>query len=100
MGGSGRATIPDQHTAQQQTRPKLCRLQNAPVPERSSLKKKDAGSFSQPEWHEAGRVREVSYWRVEGSLFEISALRSVGFFNWHSQSFPGSLDSPRWAWRR
>jgi len=33
------------------------------------------------------RVREVSYWRVEGSLFEISALRSVGFFNWNSQSF-------------
>src|SRR5208283_3374084 len=35
----------------------------------------------------AGRVRGVSYWRVEGSLFEISALRSVGFFNWNSQSF-------------
>ena len=34
-----------------------------------------------------GRVREVSYWRVEGSLFEISALRSVGFFNWNSQSY-------------
>jgi long-chain acyl-CoA synthetase len=37
--------------------------------------------------NQAGRVREVSYWRVEGSLFEISALRSVGFFNWNSQSF-------------
>jgi long-chain acyl-CoA synthetase len=37
--------------------------------------------------NEAARVREVSYWRVEGSLFEISALRSVGFFNWNSQSF-------------
>jgi long-chain acyl-CoA synthetase len=35
----------------------------------------------------AGRVREASYWRVEGSLFEISSLRSVGFFNWNSQSF-------------
>ncbi len=35
----------------------------------------------------AGRVREASYWRVEGSLFEMSALRSVGFFNWNSQSF-------------
>lgn len=30
---------------------------------------------------------EVTYWRVEGSLFEMSALRSVGFFNWNSQSF-------------
>ncbi|HKI12270.1 MAG TPA: SDR family oxidoreductase [Candidatus Acidoferrum sp.] len=37
--------------------------------------------------NEAARVRELSYWRVEGSLFEISALRSVGFFNWNSQSF-------------
>ena len=35
----------------------------------------------------AGRVPGVIYWRVEGSLFEISALRSVGFFNWNSQSF-------------
>lgn len=34
-----------------------------------------------------GRVRGVSYWRVEGSLAEISSLRSVGFFNWNSQSF-------------
>src|SRR5215471_12716699 len=35
----------------------------------------------------AGRVPGVIYWRVEGSLFEISALRSVGFFNWNSQNF-------------
>jgi len=33
------------------------------------------------------RVPGVTYWRVEGSLLEISALRSVGFFNWNSQSF-------------
>jgi long-chain acyl-CoA synthetase len=33
------------------------------------------------------RVSVVAYWRVEGSLLEISALRSVGFFNWNSQSF-------------
>jgi fatty acyl-CoA reductase len=33
------------------------------------------------------RVSAVSYWRVEGSLFELSALRSVGFFNWNSRSF-------------
>ena len=35
----------------------------------------------------AERVSGVTYWRVEGSLLEISALRSVGFFNWNSQSF-------------
>ncbi|HXY00872.1 MAG TPA: SDR family oxidoreductase [Candidatus Limnocylindrales bacterium] len=33
------------------------------------------------------RVSGVTYWRVEGSLFEMSALRSVGYFNWNSQSF-------------
>jgi thioester reductase-like protein len=33
------------------------------------------------------RASGVTYWRVEGSLLEISALRSVGFFNWNSQSF-------------
>jgi thioester reductase-like protein len=35
----------------------------------------------------AERVSGATYWRVEGSLFEISALRSVGYFNWNSQSF-------------
>ncbi|MBS1840409.1 MAG: SDR family oxidoreductase [Acidobacteria bacterium] len=34
------------------------------------------------------------YWRVEGSLLELSALRQVGFFTWHSQSF-----SERWKRR-
>ena len=42
---------------------------------------------SNPKSSEAGRVPSFSYWRVEGSLFEMSALRSVGFFNWNSQSF-------------
>ena len=42
----------------------------------------------------AARVSGVTYWRVEGSLLEISALRSIGFFNWNSQSF-----SERWVRR-
>jgi alcohol-forming fatty acyl-CoA reductase len=37
---------------------------------------------------------EVSYWRVEGSLLELGALRPVGFFTWNSQSF-----AERWARR-
>jgi long-chain acyl-CoA synthetase len=43
--------------------------------------------ISNPSRGEAGRVPGVTYWRVEGSLLEISALRSVGFFNWNSQNF-------------
>lgn len=34
------------------------------------------------------------YWRVEGSLLEVGAMRAVGFFTWNSQSF-----SERWARR-
>ena len=36
----------------------------------------------------------VSYWRVEGSLLQLGALRPVGFFTWNAQSF-----SERWARR-
>jgi len=42
---------------------------------------------SNPKSKAAARVPGFTYWRVEGSLFEMSALRSVGFFNWNSQSF-------------
>src|SRR5262245_10573451 len=34
------------------------------------------------------------YWRVEGSLLELGALRPVGFFTWNAQSF-----AERWARR-
>src|SRR5271166_6174166 len=37
---------------------------------------------------------DVTYWRVEGSLLELGALRPVGFFTWNSQSF-----AARWARR-
>jgi thioester reductase-like protein len=36
----------------------------------------------------------MTYWRVEGSLLEMGALRPVGFFTWNAQSF-----SERWARR-
>src|SRR5713226_7541518 len=41
-----------------------------------------------------GASRSVTYWRVEGSLLEVGAMRAVGFFTWNSQSF-----SERWARR-
>jgi long-chain acyl-CoA synthetase len=40
------------------------------------------------------RDGKVSYWRVEGSLLELGAMRPVGFFTWNAQSF-----SERWARR-
>ena len=41
-----------------------------------------------------GKASGVTYWRVEGSLLELGALRPVGFFTWNAQSF-----SERWARR-
>src|SRR4029077_2223700 len=43
---------------------------------------------------EHSRAGTVTYWRVEGSLLEVGAMRAVGFFTWNSQSF-----SERWARR-
>jgi long-chain acyl-CoA synthetase len=37
---------------------------------------------------------KTTYWRVEGSLLELGAMRPVGFFTWNSQSF-----AERWARR-
>jgi thioester reductase-like protein len=41
-----------------------------------------------------GAPRSVTYWRVEGSLLQVGAMRLVGFFTWNAQSF-----SERWARR-
>ncbi len=41
-----------------------------------------------------GASPSVTYWRVEGSLLEVGAMRLVGFFTWNAQSF-----SERWARR-
>jgi hypothetical protein len=38
--------------------------------------------------------RNPIYWRVEGSLLEVGAMRAVGFFTWNAQSF-----SERWVRR-
>src|SRR5882724_7440880 len=49
----------------------------------------------QPESHiGADGQGAVIYWRVEGSLLEMGALRPVGFLTWNSQSF-----AERWARR-
>src|SRR5258705_10966954 len=42
----------------------------------------------------ANATGQVSFWRVEGSLLELGAMRPVGFFTWNSQSF-----AERWARR-
>ena len=45
--------------------------------------------------HARETAREpVTYWRVEGSLLELGALRPVGFFTWNGRSF-----AERWARR-
>jgi alcohol-forming fatty acyl-CoA reductase len=40
------------------------------------------------------RTRETVFWRVEGSLLNLTAVRPVGFFTWNAQTFV-----ERWARR-
>src|SRR5579863_3117189 len=42
----------------------------------------------------AAPLREPVFWRVEGSLLNLTAIRPVGFFTWNAQSF-----LQRWARR-
>jgi len=42
----------------------------------------------------ASAGKPVTYWRVEGSLLELGALRPVLFFTWNSRSY-----AERWARR-
>ena len=42
----------------------------------------------------AGKRPETVFWRLEGSLLELGAMRPVGFFTWNAQSF-----AARWARR-
>jgi thioester reductase-like protein len=53
----------------------------------------DPATNSKPGNGEAA-ARPPTYWRVEGSLLELGALRPVGFFTWNAQSF-----AERWARR-
>ena len=53
----------------------------------------DAHSSSDNAARETAR-QLVTYWRVEGSLLELGALRPVGFFTWNGRSF-----AERWARR-
>ena len=47
-----------------------------------------------PQDYPAWRPLPSTYWRVEGSLLNLSAVRPVAFFTWNAQSF-----SERWARR-
>ena len=44
--------------------------------------------------HSSSTAREPVFWRVEGSLLNLTAVRPVGFFTWNAQSF-----LERWARR-
>jgi fatty acyl-CoA reductase len=39
-------------------------------------------------------AKGTTYWRVEGSLLDLSAVRPLGYFTWHGQTF-----TERWARR-
>ena len=47
------------------------------------------------ERHASAPAREPVFWRVEGSLLNLTAVRPVGFFAWNSQSFLERWSAPR-----
>jgi hypothetical protein len=49
---------------------------------------------SSAQTRKAPEAREPVFWRVEGSLLNLTAVRPVGFFSWNAQSF-----LERWARR-
>ena len=57
-----------------------------------SMNNELASNSTNPARH--GDAPHAVYWRVEGSLLEVGAMRAVGFFTWNAQSF-----SERWIRR-
>ena len=51
-------------------------------------------ALSEDHFRPASPAREPVFWRVEGSLLNLTAVRPVGFFTWNAQSF-----LERWARR-
>ena len=60
----------------------------------SSTSSPNGQSAHEPEASHPAELREPVFWRVEGSLLNLTAVRPVGFFTWNAQSFLG-----RWARR-
>src|SRR5271170_7965560 len=53
----------------------------------SSISNDPISKLSGPARHASAPARELVFWRVEGSLLNLTAVRPVGFFAWNSQSF-------------
>src|SRR3984893_3454378 len=52
-----------------------------------STRSTDTQAVTGPERLEPAVARELIFWRVEGSLLNLTAVRPVGFFSWNAQSF-------------
>lgn len=47
------------------------------------------GGLKEGDYSVGGTVDESVFWRVEGSLLNLTAVRPVAFFTWNAQSFAG-----------
>jgi Male sterility protein/haloacid dehalogenase-like hydrolase len=52
-----------------------------------SISNAQISKLTGPAQHASAPAREPVFWRVEGSLLNLTAVRPVGFFAWNSQSF-------------
>ena len=53
----------------------------------SSVSGRDNGIKTGTPLDSAAGVRQRVFWRVEGSLLDLTAVRPVGYFSWNAQSF-------------
>jgi thioester reductase-like protein len=56
------------------------------MPHRSAIPAARASTFVEPQNHNSGSAPTV-YWRVEGSLLDLTVVRPVAFFTWNAQTF-------------
>jgi Male sterility protein/haloacid dehalogenase-like hydrolase len=48
---------------------------------------RENGIKNKPQGESSAGVRKRVFWRVEGSLLDLTAVRPVGFFSWNAQTF-------------
>ena len=53
----------------------------------SSVSGRENENKMSPREYPSAEVRGRVFWRVEGSLLDLTAVRPVGFFSWNAQSF-------------
>ena len=63
---------------------------------RKAAKYQDENDLEQPNHNPSSAARV--YWRVEGSLADLTTVRPVAFFTWNAQTFWSAGCAAGWCW--